>query len=145
MYCSYIKRWHDLSLDRRNTGQFLSMKNLSLVWKEFDRTFLSVFVIFIGFLFTLVFFSLWFSLRERNIKRERFSPFECGFDSFHYGRTPFSIRFFFFLVLFLVFDVELVLFFHFPTLYSSSLLFLISLFIVYMGFLMDEDFLIWEK
>ena len=37
------------------------------------------------------------------------SPYECGFSPFQSGRRPFSISFFFLALLFLVFDVELII------------------------------------
>nr|YP_009234188.1 NADH dehydrogenase subunit 3 [Aegista aubryana]AMB49887.1 NADH dehydrogenase subunit 3 [Aegista aubryana] len=39
------------------------------------------------------------------------SSFECGFEPFSTMRRPFSVRFFILVVLFLIFDVETVLFF----------------------------------
>nr|AZN62409.1 NADH dehydrogenase subunit 3 [Achatinella fulgens] len=42
---------------------------------------------------------------------EKVSPFECGFNPMSNMRKPFSLRFFMLLILFLVFDVELVLMF----------------------------------
>ena len=53
------------------------------------------------------------SLQKTNLSREQLSPFECGFDTKQVGRTPFSLHYFTFVLLFLLFDIEVVFFFHF--------------------------------
>ena len=71
---------------------------------------LLIFSSVIAIVLPIVIFTAAFFLSARSSQdREKISPFECGFDPKRSARIPFSLRFFLLAVLFLVFDIEIVL------------------------------------
>lgn len=63
---------------------------------------------------SLVFIGLILIISKKRVAdREKLRPFECGFSTITERRMPLSLRFFLVTLIFLVFDVELILLFPF--------------------------------
>lgn len=78
-------------------------------------------------LVALVFFLGMVFRKKLNFYEEKISPFECGFTPIFNARLPFSIRFFLISLVFLVFDVELIILFPFIMNISIRNIFTINL------------------
>ncbi|MFN9686957.1 MAG: NADH-quinone oxidoreductase subunit A, partial [Cyanobacteriota bacterium] len=69
--------------------------------------------------------------------------FECGFEHHSLSRVPFSLRYFFLTLIFLLFDLEIVLMMFLPSLLFSSSLYLslgvlcIFIIILYLGLIYE--------
>nr|YP_009489710.1 NADH dehydrogenase subunit 3 [Falcidens halanychi]AWH02139.1 NADH dehydrogenase subunit 3 [Falcidens halanychi] len=90
--------------------------------------------LFAFIIISFLIFTIFFLHFRQNTNFEKFLPFECGFSMVKSPRVPFSTRFFLLTVIFLVFDIELVLLFPLVNylnktdlniIISSSLIFLI--------------------
>nr|YP_010938107.1 NADH dehydrogenase subunit 3 [Lamellibrachia donwalshi]WLD05559.1 NADH dehydrogenase subunit 3 [Lamellibrachia donwalshi] len=99
-----------------------------------------------------VFLLAWLLSNRQIPSMNKLSPYECGFDPKNNARMPFSLRFFLLAVLFLVFDIEIVLLMPLPlsiTLnpISSLLAGMISLAILILGLIHEwnEGSLNWSS
>merc|ERR1712024_431704 len=77
-------------------------------------------------LVALVFFLGMVFRKKLNFYEEKISPFECGFTPIFNARLPLSIRFFLISLVFLVFDVELIILFPFIINISLRRVFIIN-------------------
>ena len=104
-----------------------------------SMTFFFIFV----FVLALIFLLVNFILAPHNPYQEKYSIFECGFHSFlGQNRSQFSISFFLFALVFLIFDLEITLVFPFAVSgYNNSIYgFIIALLfiaIVTVGFVFE--------
>lgn len=75
--------------------------------------------------------------------REELSPYECGFEHHNMSRIPFSLRYFFLTLIFLLFDLEIVFILFLPY-YLLSSFYIFSLCILFVFVLILYLSLIYE-
>ena len=73
-------------------------------------------------------------------------PFECGFSPKFNARLPFTLRFFLISIIFIIFDVELVLIFPFLIkIFSTNIFYMLSLVSVFLLILVLGLFHEWNQ
>ncbi len=84
-------------------------------------------------------------LTEKHFRdSEKFGPFECGFSPWQNSRQSFSIQFFLVRIIFLIFDVEVILLFpYFTNLINSVNLISILIFVIFLVVLMGGFIIEW--
>merc|ERR1712062_790390 len=97
-------------------------------------------LLFYRFILALLLLILGKLLRKKyKYDREFQSPFECGFSTFNDYRLKFSLHFFLIALIFIIFDVELIILFPFYSEYSlhkrlrGAYLFVLFLFLLRLG------------
>ena len=77
------------------------------------------------------------------LNREELSSYECGFEHHNVSRIPFSLRYFFLTLLFLLFDLEILLLLFTPYvvisnfIYLSYLLAFLFILVLFLGLLYE--------
>nr|WKK30223.1 NADH dehydrogenase subunit 3 [Ancistrocerus parietum] len=110
---------------------------------------LSILPIFITFLLILI--NYFFSLKSKT-DREKPSPFECGFNPLTNARLPFSMQFFIIGIMFLIFDIEIIILIplipslklnYNPTLWFNSMFFILMILFLGLYYEWNENSITW--
>ncbi len=92
--------------------------------------FLIMLLLLVSFILVVILKLVSYLIAEKSILlREEASSYECGFEHHNVSRVPFSLRYFFLTLIFLLFDLEIVLIIFIPFI-VFSVNHLISLFIL---------------
>nr|AEX37733.1 NADH dehydrogenase subunit 3 [Pseudogarypus banksi] len=76
------------------------------------------------------------------IKKEKPSPYECGFEPWSMNRLPFSMKFYMILIIFISFDLELIILL--PLMFFNSFFIINSCLINLLFFIILSMSLYWE-
>nr|QPN54226.1 NADH dehydrogenase subunit 3 [Osborniella crotophagae] len=68
-----------------------------------------IFYLLMSLMLTLMIFSISLFFMEDKPNESSESPFECGFEPISFSRIPFSMQFFSISIVFLIFDLEIVI------------------------------------
>ena len=87
--------------------------------------FIISYILLIRFILILLLKIVAYFLAEKSpLIREEISSYECGFEHHSLSRVPFSLRYFFLTLIFLLFDLEIVLIIFLPSvIFSVSYMF----------------------
>nr|YP_010535525.1 NADH dehydrogenase subunit 3 [Ornithodoros erraticus]UYB78281.1 NADH dehydrogenase subunit 3 [Ornithodoros erraticus] len=90
----------------------------------------------------LIMFMGFFSKKKNFLKKEKNSPFECGFDPFSLTRSAFSLRFFMISIIFIIFDIEIIVILPFPILmkstnFSTLMFMVITIIVIFSGLIYE--------
>ena len=91
----------------------------------------------------LILFFVSLLIKKRTLNYEKLSTYECGFVNFTDARGVFDVNFYIIAILFLIFDVEIIIFIPLillPFNLYSFLIFYVLLFILFLGFILE-----WKK